>query len=134
MNALEYIFKNPVNVNIIDKYIKKNSNSESDYIQLVYEVIGIYITTKCSVSDLLNYIYTNKIGWNNPFWDEYRKKRDEEELFLTIPLDVEDGVLECGKCGSRRTISFQKQIRSADEGATTFAQCVNCKNKWTHNN
>lgn len=63
------------------------------------------------------------------------KAREQEWLHnLETPLEVEEGVLQCRRCGSKRTISFQRQIRSADEGATTFAECVQCGAKWKNNN
>jgi DNA-directed RNA polymerase subunit M/transcription elongation factor TFIIS len=33
---------------------------------------------------------------------------------------------KCGKCGSRSLVSLQIQMRSGDEGATSFILCNNC--------
>lgn len=134
--ALELVFQNPNNANIIERYIHNITKSEEDYVTIVYETIGIYIKTgkKDGLESLLKSLYQNKIGWDHTFWDEYRHKRDEVESFLTTPFEVEEGVLECGKCGSNRTISYQKQLRSADEGSSTISQCATCKNRWIHHN
>jgi hypothetical protein len=56
----------------------------------------------------------------------------EEDDFIENPFQVEEGVLECYKCGSKRTISYTKQTRSADEPASVIATCINCKNKWVY--
>lgn len=44
--------------------------------------------------------------------------------------EVEEGVNECYRCGSKKTISQTVQTRSGDEGATTFVACINCKHRW----
>ena len=40
---------------------------------------------------------------------------------------------ECPECGQRKVIYTQVQIRSADEGMTSFLTCVVCKHRWTEN-
>jgi DNA-directed RNA polymerase subunit M/transcription elongation factor TFIIS len=37
----------------------------------------------------------------------------------------------CRKCLSNKIWLDNKQVRSGDEGPTTFAQCSNCNSKWT---
>jgi DNA-directed RNA polymerase subunit M/transcription elongation factor TFIIS len=37
---------------------------------------------------------------------------------------------ECPECGSRRTISQQRQMGGADEGMTGFHQCQECGHQW----
>lgn len=39
-------------------------------------------------------------------------------------------MFRCGKCKQRKTMYYQKQIRSADEPMTTFVTCVVCGHKW----
>lgn len=43
---------------------------------------------------------------------------------------TEDGVFQCGKCGSKKTTYYSLQTRSADEPMTNFITCCNCKNRW----
>lgn len=69
------------------------------------------------------------LGFNHPVFNKIKKYIEDEDHFMTNPLEIEKGVLTC-KCGSQKTISFQRQIRSADEGFTTFAQCVECGHRW----
>ena len=40
---------------------------------------------------------------------------------------------ECPECGKRKVMYTQVQIRSADEGMTSFLTCVECKHRWTEN-
>ena len=63
-------------------------------------------------------------------YEEYRLKLKEHDGFLIKPFEVDEGVLECGKCGSNKTISYTKQTRSGDESTSVFALCYNCNNKW----
>lgn len=44
--------------------------------------------------------------------------------------DVHDGVFQCKKCKSWKTVYYQMQTRSADEPMTTFVTCANCHTNW----
>lgn len=51
-----------------------------------------------------------------------------------IDLDIlknqnisQEGIYSCRKCGSKETISIEKQVRSADEPATVLVSCIHCK-------
>jgi DNA-directed RNA polymerase subunit M/transcription elongation factor TFIIS len=37
---------------------------------------------------------------------------------------------KCKRCKSTNVYSYEKQTRSADEGATRFYECINCGLKW----
>ena len=47
-----------------------------------------------------------------------------------IDDNVEDGIFQCRKCGSRKTTYYSLQTRSADEPMTNFITCIECKNRW----
>lgn len=135
--TLSLILKKPSNVTLIENIIINSSDNPE---QLCYEVVGLYFANKTKFSskiELLKYIIElineNKIQWNHPMYDHFKHKQQEEDDFMANPYDIEEGVVEC-LCGSKRTFSFQKQLRSADEGVTTFSQCVECGKKWRHNN
>jgi len=60
-----------------------------------------------------------------------------EEIFPEnyIPVEfvddnIEDGIFQCRKCGSRKTTYYSLQTRSADEPMTNFITCIECKNRW----
>jgi DNA-directed RNA polymerase subunit M/transcription elongation factor TFIIS len=46
------------------------------------------------------------------------------------PKDMPDGMLQCRKCGSKKTSYYELQTRSADEPMTVFARCHECPNRW----
>ena len=73
-------------------------------------------------------------GWNHPSFREVRQKIEETIRFQTwTPEELQDGVEQCPKCGSFKTLSQARQTRSADEGATVFTQCLVCKKRTVKN-
>lgn len=41
---------------------------------------------------------------------------------------------DCPKCNHSRASFYTMQLRSADEGATVFYECLSCGFKWRQNN
>lgn len=74
-----------------------------------------------------------KIGWEHSCFDAVKTEIHEEEEFIKNPFEVEEGAMECRHCKSLKTYSYQKQVRSADEGFTTFVFCFNCKERYREN-
>lgn len=71
--------------------------------------------------------------WDCEIFNDVRNIQKEKDEFISNPFIVEEGVLKCDKCGSNRTYSYSKQVRSADEGFTTFVTCAQCNAKWRIN-
>ncbi len=84
--------------------------------RLVYQICG---------DVLLGRDTTEKLGWEHSMYDSIRKTLEEYEAYLVKPFDVVEGVVQC-VCGSKKTWSIQKQLRSCDEPMTTFYTCVEC--------
>ena len=136
--ALSFVVSKKKNVDMIEKYIYNATENKDDYIELIYESIASLTENSPrasteSIKSLITNIFNDRFEWDNPIYTQYRDKVAEEDQFLMNPFEIEEGVLEC-KCGSKRTISFQRQTRSADEGSTTFAQCVECGTRWKNSN
>lgn len=127
---------NETNMAVFDKYIRFIAQDMDDYNRILHECTGALHyqkgRTRSDIQRLLKDVILNQIQSN--VYIEYKTKLDEEDTFMTTPFEIEEGVLECKKCNSKRTISFQRQTRSADEGSTTFAKCVECGNQWRFNN
>ena len=128
------------NIDIIEKNIYKNvinsadksdSDIESIYKDNIYQIIGDFVNKK-NIKDVLQSIKDNKIGWDHGCFEKIKFRQNEQDDFIVNPFEVEEGALECKKCGSKRTFSYSKQVRSCDEPMTTFAQCISCKAKWTN--
>jgi DNA-directed RNA polymerase subunit M/transcription elongation factor TFIIS len=139
---IQTILKKPINVDILEKYVYgANQYSEQDYLAAIYECVGFFIgrletqthLQSRDVQECIELHVLRRSGHDDPLFDPIRQKMDEIDQFAIRPFEIEEGVIEC-KCGSKRTISYQRQTRAADEGATTFSQCVECGTKWRHNN
>ena len=55
------------------------------------------------------------------------KTRIKEKDEIEHPVDKN---AQCPKCSQHGAEFFQEQTRSADEPATTFYKCLDCKHKW----
>lgn len=73
-------------------------------------------------------------GWNHPMFNTFSMKQDEQDDYILTPFEVEEGVIDCIACGSKKVISATIQTRAADEPMTTVAHCTKCKTKWSQNN
>lgn len=137
--ALELVLNNSQNINIFEKNIyeiteqnlNNDENLENKYLLNIYQIIND-IKKGNKLKDLLNSLRNNKINWKHDFYKEIENEEVEQNNFIENPFEIEEGVLECNKCGSKRVFSYQKQSRSADEPMSTYATCVACKSKWIY--
>ena len=131
------LFEKHIHSYFLKQIEKKQKNPDmKTYTAIWYDILG-HLGMTCDLDALkrcIRDIHEEKIYENHGMFKEYRDIEKEEDHFLLHPFTVEEGVLECSRCGGKRTISYQKQTRSADEGSTTFAKCVDCKKQWRHNN
>ena len=130
----EYLDKEK-NIEIIEKNIYNISLQKkcfaNYYLQTLYEVC--YFLTTYNLKKINSDLKDNKVLWNNDeFLDEKNKQKEKDE-FLTNPFEVEEGIEKCDRCGSKRTYSISKQVRSADEGFSTFSHCLDCNKRWRNN-
>ena len=137
--ALSHIFNNQKNIIIFEKNIydsslknlKKYENFEDIYLYNIYQFIYDF-KQKNNPKELLEEIKAGKIHWQNNYFNVMIDNEIEQDNFLIRPIEIEEGVLECKKCNSKRVFSYAKQSRSADESTSTFAECVACKYKWVN--
>ena len=57
-----------------------------------------------------------------------KSKKDKGKFETNIEASTD--TFTCRKCRGNKTTYYQLQIRSADEPATTFINCIDCGNKW----
>jgi DNA-directed RNA polymerase subunit M/transcription elongation factor TFIIS len=134
--ALTAVLRQPKNVRTFKRKLDALELDENEYIRVVYQTIGDILAlneiTKDTLKPILKNLKKKKVGWYNPIYDDMRKKLDEYDDYLVNPFEVAEGITECGKCGSWKTFSCQKQTRSSDEMSTTFSKCVQCGAEWTY--
>lgn len=132
-NCKEYLsyFLSKKDINNIEKIIFSNTKNIKQYNDLLYEIIGEIILGK-NLKDIILNINNGYFSWNNKLYKNIKHNISEQNDFIENPFEVEEGVIECNKCGSKRVFSYSKQTRGADEPMTTFAQCVSCKSSWSY--
>lgn len=118
------LFKKKQNSERLVEFLKTNySPEEVEY--LLYEIVVEYLYTD-NLHQVMEQVQKKEIGWNHPNFSQIRQDLQEEDDFIQNPPVVEEGVMECSKCHSKRTFSFSKQTRRSDESATVFVRCSNC--------
>ena len=77
------------------------------------------------------------ISFLNPYQihpERWKKELDQQIETRKIANDMPTTDLyKCYKCGARKSIVAQIQIRSADEPMTLFITCTECHNTYTKN-
>lgn len=123
---LHSIVKKKHNIDTIANILWKFSNKDYTYANyLCFEIISEYFCSFKTLPMFIN-IKNKNLGWNHETFKIYQSKQKEFDDFLTNPPEVQEGVIECNACGSKKTFSFSKQTRRADESATVFVRCSNC--------
>lgn len=119
----------------IFKQIQLLQADEDTYKWVIYQYIGFILSNPSQYKAYLGEIKTGKIGWKSATYDNAKKSLEERDSYTENPFEVSEGVVECSKCGSTKTFSFQKQLRSGDEGMTTFFKCMEpgCRTKGRYN-
>lgn len=69
------------------------------------------------------------IFFNNPLMKRARDKSIIDLKILKWKPNVTTGV-KCKRCGEKKVLVSEKQLRSADEPATVFYKCTSCNNDW----
>lgn len=132
--VFDYVLKKDQNKRVFNKTVKTacKDMSQEEYTRALYQTA---YDLQCGMTpkNVLDGIKKHHIVWKHPCFEEMSLKIAEQDDFINNPFQVEEGVLECHKCGNKRVYSYSKQVRSADEPMTTFAQCIQCKNKWVYN-
>lgn len=119
------IFTKSLNRERFLKFIRSLTKSEEEAKYLVFEIATEFLFCN-NLHQVAEQIKKKELWWNHPNFQVIRDELQEEDDFLENPPDVEEGVMECVKCHSKRTFSFSKQMRRADESATVFIRCSNC--------
>ena len=82
------------------------------------------------LDELFLYMKEQNLGFDHVIFNDIKHKINENDDFISNPPQVEEGVIECSRCKSKRTISFSKQTRSGDEACTVFVRCAECNHQF----
>ena len=129
INVLGKYLSNQKNIEILDKCVYYYCSNRDEYLSNIYEIVEM-ICDRVKLKDIIFRVKNKMVGINSDDFRDVQDKIKEEESFIIKPFEIDEGVLECGKCGSKKTYSYTKQTRSGDESTTVFAICCNCNNSW----
>lgn len=135
--CLKEYFKKEKNINLMEKKVynlsvrlyNKYMGHRIDilYKNCMYECLNLLENKKNNINDIIK---NNMILWESGCFEKLKKIQEEEDNFLIKPFEVEEGVMQCEKCDSKKTFSYSKQTRSGDEATTVFVICTECGCKW----
>ena len=103
-----------------------NHQEQNEMLYFLFYELHVEWSVFPKIEDLFQSIKRYKFSYSHPVFSEIRTLVQEEEDFIMKPPDIEEGVIECKKCKSKKTFSYSKQTRSSDEAVTIFVRCINC--------
>ncbi|AGE57812.1 transcription elongation factor S-II [Acanthocystis turfacea Chlorella virus NTS-1] len=68
--------------------------------------------------------------WEEAFEQAAKRTLRFSDASCIDPDSMPDGMLQCRKCGSKKTSYYEMQTRSCDEPMTVYARCHACTNRW----
>ena len=117
------------NIDIFARKITNMVKSEEEFKRILYETIYT-LKSGVSVTQCYKMLINSKFAFGHETFNIYKQAQKEADDFVMNPAEVEEGVLQCNKCQSKRTMSFTLQTRSGDESTSVWARCVDCGNGW----
>ncbi|NBZ96912.1 MAG: hypothetical protein EBR40_10905 [Proteobacteria bacterium] len=111
---------------IMDFLWKDVAKNNAEYARFYLYELLVEWTTHPNMEHIISFLKKKQFGMKHPVFQKYHDMELEQDSFLLHPPEIEEGVIECRKCGSKKTYSFSKQIRRADESATVFVRCALC--------
>lgn len=73
----------------------------------------------------------NKIIFENPLLEKSKDRMAMDMEIYRNKIDIGVGSINCPKCHSMETLAVERQVKRADEPASIFCSCTQCKYKWT---
>ena len=113
-------------------YNTHNTIGDINELDVIYEV-GFILNEDKNLKNAFDLLNNGKLFKNHPNFISISKKMTEMDQFMDKPFEVSEGVNTCNKCNSKRTLSYNRQTRSGDEGMTVYVFCIDCKYRYAMN-
>lgn len=126
------MLKKKISLYLSDKEDNKDLNDFNE-LDVIYEVGFMIKQENNNLKEAFDLLKNGKLFKNHPNFIDISKKMLEMDQFMDKPFEVSEGVNTCNKCKSNRTLSYNRQTRSGDEGMTVYVFCIDCKYRYTMN-
>jgi DNA-directed RNA polymerase subunit M/transcription elongation factor TFIIS len=111
------------------------------YTNIAYEKLGQLISKPKLRSKIVKDIKNQVVDdWGSIVYEDYRKLENRDTNHQVVGMKVEKGIFQCHNkiCLKKRskgwnTTFYSMQIRSVDEGMSSFVNCHDCKRKFQVN-
>ena len=127
--CLKLVLKNTKNIDTFENNTFKLAKNEEEYKEIITQIV-LQVKNKISLKEILQTLKKGKYIWNSDTFENIKYSIEEQDNFIVKPFEIDEGVMECTKCGSKKTYSYTKQTRGGDEATTVFAICSNCNARW----
>lgn len=114
---------------LLKQYVMENYKTfqaQQDMMYFLFYELHVEWTVYPKVEDFFSIIRHKRFAYDHPNFEKVKRVVKEEEDYIMNPPVISEGVIQCKKCKSKRTFSFDKQTRSSDEAVTIFVRCVDC--------
>lgn len=110
---------------VVDKLVAHCENDESKF------MAHVIVLSQARTESIPDHFLSD------PYWimsEEERERMTFEAFFVeddSVELSkVKPGTFQCKKCKGNRVLQWERQLRSADEAATQFFKCADCRHVW----
>lgn len=110
------------------------SNDTVKYKNTMMEIYDFVFNHGYDSSQILEIVETDNVQWKNNEFKQIAEAQDEIFSYIENPFEVVEGMFSCPKCGNKKNVTYSKQVRSSDEGMSTFVFCSNrlCRHSWVY--
>jgi len=115
----------------LDNQVSYYSHSSIEMAIIIHELLEAFEYDQEKYFEYLDSFENyEELYFSGEWVENYAKIQDDEETNIRNIESGVTGIWKCGKCGNDHILFRKKQVRSGDEGMTTFLRCSKCDYMW----